>query len=186
METSTLKVQPYKNTKKYGKLIEIPFHNHLGINRNVNYSNEYSEWYTAGGKEGLVDSKLGTLDFRDGSWQGFWGSDLECVIDFEKANNYSSVSANFYQYSNSWIFIPEEMSAQISNDGVTWTNWGNTSSETDLKQRGKFIKTLIINHNQTKSFRYLKIKVKNVGKVPSWHEAAGSDAWIFIDEIIVK
>ncbi len=186
LETSILKVQPYKNKKKYGKLIEIPFHNHLGINRNVNYSNEYSEWYTAGGKEGLVDSKLGTLDFRDGSWQGFWGSDLECVIDFEKANNYSSVSANFYQYSNSWIFIPEEMSAQISNDGVTWSNWGNTSSETDLKQRGKFIKTLIINHNQTKSFRYLKIKVKNVGKVPSWHEAAGSDAWIFIDEIIVK
>ncbi len=56
----------------------------------------------------------------------------------------------------------------------------------DLKQRGKFIHTLLINHNQTKSFRYLKLKVKNVGKVPSWHEAAGSDAWIFIDEIIVK
>lgn len=187
LKSGILKVQPYKNNKIYGKLIEIPFHNHLAIDRDVNYTTEYSEWYTAGGKEGLVDSKLGTLDFRDGSWQGFWGKNLECILDFEEiTSNFSSVSANFYQYSNSWIFIPEEMTAEISDDGKVWTDWGSIKSNVNLEQRGKFIKPLIINHNQTKSFRYLKIKVKNVGKVPAWHEAAGSDAWIFIDEIIVK
>ncbi|MFT5149485.1 MAG: hypothetical protein ACI86P_002175, partial [Flavobacteriales bacterium] len=35
-------------------------------------------------------------------------------------------------------------------------------------------------------FKDLRIRVINQGKVPDWHEAAGSDAWIFIDEIIVK
>jgi len=185
LETSLLQVQPYKNNNEYGELIEIPFNVHKAINQNIEYFTTFSEWYTAGGTEGLVDSKLGTLDFRDGSWQGFWGSDMECIIDFEAINNFTSVSANFYQYSNSWIFIPEEMIVEISEDGKTWKNWGNSVSDIDLKRRGKFIHTLTIKHTEKESFRYLKLKVKNVGKVPDWHEAAGSDAWIFIDEIIV-
>ena len=32
----------------------------------------------------------------------------------------------------------------------------------------------------------LKIIIKNFGKVPDWHEAAGSDTWIFMDEIQVN
>jgi hexosaminidase len=185
--TSLLQVQPYKNNKVYGGTIEIPFDVHLAVNKNVEYETPFSDWYTAGGYEGLVDSKLGTLDFRDGSWQGFWGKDMECIIDFEsEVKGISSVSANFYQYSNSWIFIPKKMSAQISEDGKNWTDWGKSISEVDLKLRGKFIHTLTINNNEEESFRYLKIKVKNVDKVPDWHEAAGSDAWIFIDEISVK
>ena len=185
--TSLLQVQPYKNKEAYGDIIEIPFDVHLATNKNVEYKSLFSEWYTAGGNEGLVDSKLGTLDFRDGSWQGFWGKDMECIIDFDsEIKGVSSVSANFYQYSNSWIFIPQEMGAEISDDGENWTDWGKTISEVDLKLRGKFIHTLTINHSEEEGFRYLKIKVNNVGKVPNWHEAAGSDAWIFIDEISVK
>jgi hypothetical protein len=34
--------------------------------------------------------------------------------------------------------------------------------------------------------RYLKIKVKNYGKCPDWHQAAGGPAWIFADEIFVE
>ena len=185
--TSLLQVQPYKKNKAYGEIIEIPFDVHLATNKNLDYKTPINEWYTAGGIKGLVDSKLGTLDFRDGAWQGFWGEDLECVIDFDGVDNgMSSVSANFYQYSNSWIFIPKEISAEISNDGKTWINWGTSISDVDLKQRGKFIHTLTIKHNEASSFRYLKLKVENVGKVPDWHEAAGSKAWIFIDEISVK
>ena len=187
IKSGILKVQPYKNNKIYGDLIEIPFSNHAAINRNVNYSTEYSEWYQAGGNKGLVDSKLGTLDFRDGAWQGFWGNDLECIIDFEKLEaGIFSITANFYQYSNSWIFIPEEMNAEISDDGKVWKNWGSVKSNVNLEQRGKFIHSLAISNQEGGNFRYLKVKVKNVGKVPEWHEAAGSDAWIFIDEIIVK
>ena len=61
----------------------------------------------------------------------------------------SSISANFYQYSNSWIFIPEGMSAEISDDGKVWTKWGKSISNVDLKQRGKFIQgSLWLNKEQ--------------------------------------
>ncbi len=186
-KTTLLKVQPIKNEQNYGEVIEIPFECHLATNKTVTYTAKYNDWYTAGGDKALVDSKIGTLDFRDGNWQGFWGDDLECVLDFDGIDKgFTSVSANFYQYNNAWIFAPQAMSAEISWDGKDWEDWGSVKCYVDPKQRDKFITTLTIDHKEETSFRYLKLKVKNLGKVPDWHEAAGSDAWIFIDEIIVK
>jgi hypothetical protein len=34
--------------------------------------------------------------------------------------------------------------------------------------------------------RYVKLKVKNFGKLPEWHAGAGDYAYIFIDEIGIK
>ncbi|MDX1350842.1 MAG: hypothetical protein R3279_11365, partial [Putridiphycobacter sp.] len=62
---------------------------------------------------------------------------------------------------------------------------GKMDSKTDPKARGKHIENYIHKVNKIK-MRYIKLKAKNIGKVPGWHEAAGSDAWLFIDEIIVK
>jgi len=36
------------------------------------------------------------------------------------------------------------------------------------------------------SARYVKVKAKNFGTLPNWHQGAGGDAFIFIDEITIK
>ena len=36
------------------------------------------------------------------------------------------------------------------------------------------------------SGKYIRVSAKNVGKLPEQHPAAGSNAWIFIDEIIIN
>ena len=176
-----------RNKKQIGDSVSLKIHPHLALTKNIEYiSKPYSEWYTAGGNGGLSDGVLGSLDFRDGHWQGFWGNDLECILDLEEIReDISIVEANFYQYNNSWIFIPSEMSVEVSSDGDTWRDWGKTISNIDPRQRGSFIHTMRIEHPEEK-IRFIKIRVKNITKVPDWHEAAGSDAWIFIDEIIVK
>jgi hexosaminidase len=160
--------------------------NHRAVNAQVNYISEFSEWYTAGGESGLVDGKLGTLNFRDGAWQGFWGDDLECTIQLYSASEISSVSAYFYQYNNSWIFIPTEMTVEVSSDGKNWKSWETVSSNNDPKQRGKFIQLIQIRSTTPEQVTFIRLTAKNIEKVPDWHEAAGSDAWIFIDEIIVE
>ena len=108
-----------------------------------------------------------------------------CVLPANSKRLISTVSANFYQYNNSWIFIPKEMIVEVSDHGKIWTEFGRVKSNVELKQRGKFIHTLKV-ENKSTHYGYLRITVKNIGKVPDWHEAAGSDAWIFMDEIIVK
>ena len=35
------------------------------------------------------------------------------------------------------------------------------------------------------SMRYIRIKAKNYGTLPKWHQGAGGEAFIFVDEISV-
>jgi hexosaminidase len=179
-------VESMKGEKAYGDPISIPFEAHRAVNARVSYQSEFSEWYTAGGEKALVDSKLGTLDFRDGSWQGFWGNDFSCVVDLGEDKPIREVSANFYQYNNSCIFMPEIMEVLVSNAGDASTPLSIVLPKTTPQQRGKQIENLSIMRENPINARYIKLKAKNIGKVPDWHEAAGSDAWIVIDEIIVE
>ncbi len=191
-KTATIEVQPNRNNKNYGEPIEVPFVYHSAINKKVDYKTEYSEWYTAGGNEGLVDSKLGTLDFRDGAWQGFWGKDVEVIIDLGELVYADGIAANFYQYNNSWIFLPTEVTYSISYDGSHFEELPKAETRSissadkiiTPKDRGKHIARFWQGFER-QQIRYVKVKAKNIGKVPDWHEAAGSDAWLFIDEIIV-
>ena len=34
--------------------------------------------------------------------------------------------------------------------------------------------------------RYIKVKAYNFGKLPSWHQGVGGDAYIFVDEISAR
>ena len=34
--------------------------------------------------------------------------------------------------------------------------------------------------------KYIKVKAYNFGKLPDWHQGAGGNAFIFIDEISIK
>lgn len=179
-------LRAFKNGKKYGALIKQHFENHNAIGASIQYKNKYNDWYTAGGDSGLVDSKTGSLDFRDGNWQGFWGNDAELLLDLGEEKYISEIDINFYQYSNSWIFFPTKVEFLVSLDGLNYENVPTMINE-NIKpsERRKLIETFRTGFER-QNIRYIKVKATNIGKVPDWHEAAGSDAWIFMDEIIVK
>ena len=92
---------------------------------------------------------------------------------------------NFYQYINSWIVLPKYISIMSSKDSINWEKSEKIKSFGNTKKRGKFIKKASFK-NLELEVRYLKIFAKNIKKLPSWHEAAGSGSWLFIDEIIVE
>ncbi len=185
-ESGVFTVRAFKNNKAYGDPVTETFVYHLGLGKTTTYTNTYSEWYTAGGQNGLVNGKIGSeTDFRDGNWQGFWGKDLEVVLDLGEARKISAISANFYQYINSWIFIPEQVMFETSLNGNDFKELKSFDSVTDQKNRKKSKESFKSTHDSL-TIRYLRVSAKGIGSVPAWHEAAGSDSWIFIDEIIVE
>ena len=34
--------------------------------------------------------------------------------------------------------------------------------------------------------RYIRVTARTYGKIPAWHPSHNGDAWIFIDEILLK
>ena len=184
----TVYVQSFKNEKPYFCVIDFSMAYHKGLKGKINYETDYNQWYTAGGENGLIDGKLGGYDSRDGNWQGFWGNDAKIRVDFDDFQYSKEIIMNFYQYSNSWIFVPKKVEIWHSEDNIKWNRFGDLEvlSKTDPKKRGKTIEEIVYTAKKEIKFKHLSIRVTNLGKVPNWHEAAGSDAWIFMDEIQIK
>ena len=184
-KSGELTLQAYKNGKKYGDQKVEKFAVHLGLNSNIDYQYMYSLSYPAEGLSSLINGRLGSLDFKDGQWQGFSGKNLDVIISLDSLTSINKVSMNFYQYINSWIVVPSYISIMSSMDSVNWGIIKSVNSIGEIRKRGKFISIISFDSLETDA-KYLKIFAKNYGKLPSWHEAAGAESWLFIDEIIVE
>lgn len=183
-ESGILKAMAFKGKNPYGDTIEQEFTYHAALAKKANYVTSYEKWYSAGGEVALVNGTRGSLNFRDGQWQGFSGFNAEVIIDLGASQSIQSVSSNFYHYNNAWIFRPEAYRVWYSNDAKNWRSMGFQKPELLPEERGQHIITLKV--EQKIEARYIKVLAENIENVPDWHEAAGSEAWIFIDEIVVE
>ena len=181
-----LKIQATKDNNLYGETVQQQIQLHKGLFNKVSYSSNYSSYYQANGESSLTDGQLGSLDFRDGDWQGFWDTKIDLTVDLEREIPFDSLNVHFYQYINSWIFSPIEISFNVSNDSINWTNLGIVKNEENISKRGKLIDKISINNSSKKPYRYINLVATPLKVIPDWHEAAGNSTWLFIDEIVVR
>ncbi|MCK9203890.1 MAG: glycoside hydrolase family 20 protein [Bacteroidales bacterium] len=172
-----------------GKLKEtttdIPFLFHLAIGKPLKYLSGYSYRYPASGPGALVDGLRGSISHRDGMWQGFLGNDLEIIIDLGKEVPVNTVQMNFLQNQRSWIFLPVLVEYSLSSDGKRYHSINEVPNAIPPKEEQTFIQPFNIQFMPDTKARYVKVKAKNLGKCPSWHEGSGQDCWMFTDEIVV-
>ncbi len=178
-------IQPVQDGKTVGNpdVLQLWAHQANGVTPQL--SSQPSEYYTAGGADALTDGILGSTDFRDGHWMGFSGEDAEIVIDLGEQRPIESLYLQTYQYNNAWIFSPREVEFQASDDGENWVPLTVIYPEAGPKHRGKF-QSFFSHETDGMQRRYVKAIVRNIGKVPVWHEAAGADAWVFLGEFVVN
>lgn len=152
--------------------------------RSVKLKNNYSNLYTAGGADALIDFVRGTANFRLGNWQGYWDCDFEADVDLGKEEFIKKAGAGFLQDIKSWIWFPTEVEVFTSEDGIDFRSAGvikNTVPDNDYEIQTKdFTKEVGV------KARYIRIHAKTYGAIPSWHPGAGGKAWIFTDEIIIE
>ncbi len=155
-------------------------------NYSINIKSIYNPQYHAGGPEGLLDGILGTENWRKGDWQGYQSQDFEAVVDLKEGKNITEISARFLQDQRSWILMPTKVDYYISEDNVNFTYFGSVNNTLDPKLEENTILNFTSNETKGKKARYVKVIAKNFGKLPEWHQGAGGDAFIFVDEITIK
>ena len=180
----TVKVIAYAKNLPPTKVIESAF---IRINQKYKLKllSKYSNQYTAGGDNGLIDFIHGGSDFRDGTWQGYEAQDFKAILDLGKSQKINRISTGFLQSIRSWIWMPRQVEYLVSKDGVHFRSIGiveNTLADDDYEtQSRKFTLSPSAVYG-----RYIKIIAKNYGTIPDWHLGAGGQAWIFVDEIEVE
>jgi predicted alpha-1,2-mannosidase len=151
----------------------------------ITLESKYSSQYTGGGDFALIDGIRGTTNWSGGGWQGYQGKDFVAVIDLGNVQKISQIGAGFLQDAGSWIWMPSRVHFNFSTDGKFYGPVVTITNEVPDRAGGTvmkdFVKTI-----PPQNARYIRIRAVNFGKIPSWHPGSGGDAWIFVDEVIVK
>lgn len=154
-------------------------------NRSVTLNTEYANQYSAGGDHALIDFLRGGNDFRTGRWQGYHQVDLDAVVELDKEQPVSRISIGFLQDQNSWIFMPLEVTFQVSLDGENFTTVGTEQNIISDRRDGTVLHDFSTSAIRQRA-KYIRVIARNRGICPPWHPGAGEKAWIFADEIVIE
>jgi len=142
--------------------------------------------YAAAGPLALFDLKGGNVDIGSNTWLGYNCDTVKVELTLAKAQRVESLLFNFLQNENAWIFLPDEISVQWYNQQLDVFQFFGTESIASMAQvngaHSNFKMVSAMNNVITDKF-LINIVVKK--KIPDWHPAKESHAWMFIDEIKV-
>ncbi|MCU0342827.1 MAG: family 20 glycosylhydrolase [Ignavibacterium sp.] len=187
VKSSTVLVFGEKNNNKVGKTFKHGFTFNKASRKKVELKYPYSEKYSAGGIEALVDGLRGSDSFRGGdkSWQGYQGTDFEAIVDLENIESIQKISVGFFQASSSWVVFPTNIEFFISENGEDFSSVGKIDIPSSSRNPDWVQKDFTASPENIKA-RYVKIFAKNLAELPKWHPEAGGKPYLMIDEIIVE
>ncbi len=167
-------------------ILTTPFYK-IDPNLSIKLESEYANQYSAGGNDALIDGIRSTKNYRTGSWQGYWNTDLVATVDLGSQKTIETVSVNFLRDQGAWIFHPTVVEYLVSKDGKTFERIHLKTIDASIKNPDINIKTITAEFNKA-SYRYVKVIAKKLGDLPSWHigHPMNGKSWIFADEISIK
>ncbi len=185
-----IKAQAIADGKRYQPTeTRLIYHKAIGklFKLNSNYST-YHPSYEAGGKNALLDGRIGNSDhLTSGFWQGFMGQDIDVEIDLQTVQPIKSFDMGFFQNTSLWVIFPKSIDILVKNNPNDDYQLIKTITNTiSPKESGSLKHNFSITFDNTKA-RFVKVTAHYYGKLPEWHPAGPSyESMLFADEIILK
>ncbi len=171
----------------YRKFLEEGRVVHLFSKKNAEIRFEFppSPKYEKGRPDVLTDTKRGTDDYNY-NWLGFEGTDMAVTLSLpdDELPLARSVSVQFLQDQQSWVFFPQEVTIEISEDGRQFQPV-HTEKLAIVADGGKAIRRVEAVFEPA-AVRAVRVRAVNQKICPSWHPCVGNPCWIFADEIVVR
>lgn len=133
----------------------------------------------------MIDGIRGTTNFAAGAWQGYQGQDFVAVIDLQRETEIKSLGGGFLQVARSWIWMPTRIEFEASSDGVNFRPIAEIKTDVAPENMENIARDYRTEIAPTRA-RFIRVKARNLGKIPAWHPGAGGDAYIFVDEIFIN
>ena len=162
----------------------ILYHKGMGHFKKLNtVAGNYRPEYSGGSEDALLNGAIGSMDYKDGNWQGFYGTDCDIELDFGKKESLNTIKINFNTNPHDWILMPNTAKVLTSNDGINYKEYKTF----DIYEEVEKSKTTIVKRNlnvKGLSSRYVKIIIENPGFIPEGLPGYNNPSWMFMDEII--
>lgn len=143
----------------------------------------YDHQYAAGGDQALVDGIIGPSNFKTGDWQGTFGEDVEATIELEPGCSIEAIRLGALRDTRPWIFLPQSVSFDISDDGVHWRPGVTLSHNVPNEEEDVLVHRFEWNPPRPVQANHLRMRAKSFGPLPKGHLGAGNPSWMFLDEL---
>ena len=170
----TITAAYFENGVQKGNSVSRDFKYSKTTGRTISLVNQPHPNYNGGGAFTLVDGLFGDPKRHGQNWLGFNTSDLSATIDFGKPETVSTIRMNFLESPGSWIYFPKAVIVRDSKDKILMS----VTAEAIRKENGRIEFTI-----PKDEYPLLKLTAENAGIIPDGKPGAGSQAWLFIDEI---
>ena len=175
-ESVNIKAAVFLFEEKLGKTFSQHIKLHKAVGKKIIIDKELNKSYPGSGVKGLVNGISGSNSrYGDKEWLGFWGEDIEIIIDLGEETEINSIIMRFHNGNGQWIYAPETIAVSFDD----------TKSEKVLIPKSENLLT-DVKIEKTIQARFIKISVPNFGTIQEGSQGAGNKAWTFIDEIIVN
>ncbi len=81
--------------------------------------------------------------------------------------------------------MPTRVEFEVSADGNEFRKVADIKTDVAPENMKSLVRDFAQEITPVKA-RFVRVKASNLGKIPAWHPGAGSDAFIFVDEIIIE
>ncbi|WP_437918499.1 beta-N-acetylhexosaminidase [Sphingobacterium sp. LRF_L2] len=177
---AVVKAAYFENGQKISTTSEQIFVESKATNKHIMLNKPPEDAYAAGGAAILVDGILGSKAFHKEHWLGFIKTDVCATVDLVKASTFSEVGISLLENRGIGVHYPARINISISSDNHIFEDLKEISVE-EIRRTNGFVKVLV----GKQKARFVRITLKDPGKIPVGSPLPGSDSWIFIDEIAV-
>jgi hexosaminidase len=184
-ESANLKAAVFLNGISTNQILERSFELHKAFAAEIELQCPNSTKYDGTGAYSLVDGIRGSKHFNDGFWKGFLGDDMIATIRFQEPIEIASVEVDALQNYASWIFLPENVIFEVSENGSNFRKLDEINNDIPQDEKGKLIR-LFKTTQSAENIIAIRISMKNPGTCPPGHSGEGQKSWLFVSEIIVR
>jgi N-acetyl-beta-hexosaminidase len=139
--------------------------------------------YTFDGADVLIDGLHGGSNYRSGRWLGWYGKNLDAIIDLQEVTEINSVQFNLLVNMKDWIFNAKSVKVLVSDDGENFEEIVSKDFDLLPADYNGYIYPVQIAFEPVKT-RFVEIIVTPYD-CPEGHSGYGYPAWIFVDELDV-
>ena len=130
----------------------------------------------------LFDGKTGSLNFRDGKWLGYRVQPMEAFFYFDTGASISSVTVSNIVDINSYLMPPQEIEVWGGKDMASLHLLKRLQPAQPTKEKPPYLIGYDVSFHSSE-LKILKVIVKPLAKLPSWHKGKADKGWVFVDEI---
>lgn len=177
-KSTTVKSGYFENGKLISAITSQTFEISKSTGKSITLKHQPAPNYASHGPSTLVDGVMGNPKILGNTWLGFSGKDVDGIIDLGEEMEVSEIRFNSLDNKGSWIHLASSATIGLYRNEENYDSLFKITGQTIQESKGQVVLKF-----PSQKTRYIHFSIKNAGTIPAGFPGAGSEAWLFVDEI---